>query len=75
MYYCNVCNRELKTMDTMYIHHKSLMHKDNLKSIEKKKQFLYHCETCNYHTNLKASFKVHETAKYHINCSGLKCLV
>jgi hypothetical protein len=74
MYFCSICKCELKHKTSVYIHVKSFLHKDNIKAIERNKQFLYRCELCEYYTDNKKSFQSHEKTKYHLNGTGYKYL-
>ena len=68
MYICSICKSELKSKTSIYVHVRSFLHKDNIRAIERNKQFLYRCELCQYYTDKKTSWKVHEKARHHINC-------
>ena len=72
--YCETCHIYLQSKYGVSVHLKSLMHKDNLKLIEYRKQFLYACKICKYYTNLKSSYTSHLEALYHIKGLGLKHL-
>ena len=74
MYICSICKSELKTKASVSVHYRSFLHKDNLRAIERNKQFLYRCELCQYYTDKKTSMKLHEKAKHHINGTGFKYL-
>ena len=69
MYICSICKSELKSKTSIYVHVRSFLHKDNIKAIERNKQFLYRC-----YTDKKKSFEFHEKAKYHLNGTGFKYL-
>lgn len=72
--YCDTCEIVLCSKFGWDHHLKSLKHKDNLKLIEYRKQFLYACKICNYYTNLKSSHKYHLASKYHLKGLGAKHL-
>ena len=74
MYVCSICGCELKTKHSVSIHSRSFLHKDNIRAIERNKQYLYRCDLCKYYTDRKTSWALHEKAKHHINGTGLKYL-
>ena len=39
MYICSICKSELKSKASVSVHYRSFLHEDNIKAIERNKQF------------------------------------
>lgn len=68
-YHCDVCNIDVKQKGC---HFKSKTHIENTRKLEelqgedKKTVYEYHCEKCNYNTNLKRSWEKHIKSNKHL---------
>jgi hypothetical protein len=66
MFNCDICGSVLNSRGSLYVHYKSQMHRDNLKSLDYKiKNNKYCCKCCMYFTNYKSSFSNHLLTKKH----------